>query len=93
MLKFCKNFVQVYLKEKSRQELENGIVAIIASEIKEIFITKYNISKESLDELYDNMPGKFEPIENGKKLLQLTLEQLKDGTYALVENTTGNQAA
>lgn len=90
---FNKNFVQVYLKERNRQEQEDGVLSIKASEIKEIFITKYKISKESLDKLYNNMPGKFEPIENGKKLLQLTLEQLEDGTYAVVENTTGNLAA
>ena len=32
-------------------------------------------------------------MENGKQLVQLELEKTDDGTYKLVENTTGNLVA
>lgn len=88
---FNKKLIEVYLKEKRRQE-EEGIVAITTSIIEKL-LRKEGIDAETFEKLYNTAHGVFKANENGKELIQLTLEKLDDGTYQLVKNTTGSQAA
>ena len=90
---FNTKLIEVYLKEKSYQELENGPVAITRARLEELLKKHHSINKTTFKKLYDKAPGVFNPIENGKELVQLTLEKTEDGTYQLVENTTGNLVA
>ena len=89
---FNTNLIQVYLKEKRYQETENGLVAITTSRIEELLREK-EISAQTFSNLFHTAHGVFKVRENGKELMQLVLEQLEDGTYQLVKNTTGSQAA
>ena len=89
---FNKKLIKVYLKEKRYQEKEMGVVAITTSTIKEL-LKKEGINAETFEKLYSTAHGVFKVKENDRELMQLALEKLKDGTYQLVKNTTGNQAA
>ena len=89
---FNTSLIQVYLEEKKYQELENGVVVITKSRIEELLREK-GISTETFNNLFSTTHGVFKSKENGKELIQLVLEQLEDGTYQLVRNTTGSQAA
>ena len=89
---FNTSLIQVYLEEKKYQELENGVVVITKSRIEELLGEK-GISTETFNNLFSTTHGVFKSKENGKELIQLVLEQLEDGTYQLVRNTTGSQAA
>ena len=89
---FNTNLIQVYLGEKKYQELENGVVVITTSRIEELLGEK-GIDAETFEKLFSTTHGVFKSKENGKELIQLVLEQLEDGTYQLVRNTTGSQAA
>ena len=89
---FNTKLIEVYLEEKRYQETENGVVAITTSRIEEL-LRKKGISAQTFSNLFSTTHGVFKVRENGKELIQLVLERLEDGTYALVKNTTGNQAA
>ena len=88
---FNTNLIEVYLEERKRQEKE-GVVAITTSRIEELLREK-GISTQTFDNLFPKAHGVFKVKENGKELIQLELEKLEDGTYQLVRNTTGSQAA
>lgn len=88
---FNTKLIEVYLEEKRRQELE-GVVAITTSRIEELLREK-GINAQTFNNLFQTAHGVFKVRENGKELIQLVLEKLEDGTYALVKNTTGSQAA
>ena len=89
---FNTKLIEVYLEEKRYQETENGVVAITTSRIEELLREK-GISAQTFSNLFHTAHGVFKVRENGKELMQLVLEQLEDGTYQLVKNTTGSQAA
>ena len=79
---FNTKLIQVYLEERRTQELD-GVVAITTSRIKEL-LSENGINAETFEKLYYTAHGVFKARENGRELIQLELEQLKDGTYALV---------
>ena len=89
---FNTSLIEVYLEEKRYQETEKGVVAITTSRIEELLREK-GINAQTFDNLYHKAHGVFKVKENGKELMQLVLEKLEDGTYQLVKNTTGSQAA
>ena len=89
---FNTKLIQVYLEEKRYQELE-GVVAITRRRLEQLLKEHHGINKTTFNKLFDKAPGVFNPIENGKELVQLELEKTENGTYQLVENTTGDLAA
>ena len=89
---FNTKLIEVYLEEKRYQELE-GVVAITRTKLEQLLKKYHGINKTTFNKLFDKAPGVFNPIENGKELVQLELEKTENGTYQLVENTTGNLVA
>ena len=89
---FNTKLIEVYLEEKRYQEVEKAVVVIPTSRIKELLIEN-GIDNITFENLFYKAPGVFKTRENDIEIIQLELEKREDGTYKLVENTTGNLAA
>ena len=79
---FNHEFIQVYAKEQIRQELE-GVVAMRAEELRELFQEKHEISNEAFYKFFYKVPNMFTTLENNKILCQVFFKRQKDGTYTL----------
>ena len=79
---FNHEFIQVYAKEQLRQELE-GVVAMRAEALRELFQEKHDISDETFYKLFYKVPNLFTALENDKILCQVFFTRKKDGTYTL----------
>ena len=80
---FNKKFVELYVSERKRQELE-GIVVSRVLELKKKFQDKYYITDDNFDKLLNEI-CKFRIWENKKEIFELSLEYKGDGKYQLIK--------
>lgn len=80
---FNKKLIDVYLKERTRQELE-GVVAITRIRLQELMENQFDINETTFNKLFDETPGVFKTMENDQQSIQLVPEKTKNGMYQLV---------
>ena len=80
---FNTKMAEIYVKERKRQEVKKGIVAISTAIMKSLSIES-GIDGETFDKLFYNTPTLFKARENGKEMIQLQPQYQADGTYILV---------
>ena len=80
---FNTKMAEIYVKERNRQEVEQGVVAITTATMKRLSVES-GIDGETFDKLFYKTPTLFKARENGKELIQLQPEYQADGTYTLV---------
>ena len=79
---FNTKMAEIYVKERNRQEVEQGVVAITTATMKRLSVES-RIDGETFDKLFYKTPTLFKARENGKELIQLQPEYQADGTYKL----------
>ena len=79
---FNTKMAEIYVKERNRQEVEQGVVAITTATMKRLSVES-GIDGETFDKLFYKTPTLFKARENGKELIQLQPEYQADGTYKL----------
>ena len=80
---FNKKFVELYVLERKRQELE-GVVVFRVLEFKNKFQDKYYITDDNFDKSLNNI-CKFRIWENKKEIFELNLEYKGNGKYQIIK--------
>lgn len=80
---FNKKFVELYVSERKRQEVE-GVVVSRVLELKKKFQDKYYITDNNFDKLFDKI-CKFRFWENKNEIFELNLEYKGNGKYQLIK--------